>query len=358
MTRDTPTVINAAPPPKSNKTVPDFKDLNKKVQKLLTMLTYKRPGGSQTEDAFVRRFITPTGAKRDEWHNHWLTIPGNPDLLFSSHIDTVHTTDGIQVVYYDADMFASVEHKECLGADDTVGVWLMLEMIAAKIPGTYLFHADEESGGKGSNAIALHRPEWINQHKYAIAFDRKGTDEIIVHQWAGRTASDEFAASLAGILHPLAYKLSDKGSFTDTANYAHLIPECTNLSVGYYRQHQKTETLDMAHAMALRDALCAADWSRLVCSRIAAKPASASSKWSRGASYWSKEAQKWVSKAEKNDNLSKPLLGCDENWPSAPLLKLVMEHPFMVATWLADNGFTPEEIEAHWDALVYEARTH
>jgi hypothetical protein len=53
--------------------------------------------------------------------------------------------------------------------------------------------------------------------------------------------------------------LDTGGTFTDTANYTHLIPECTNISVGYYNAHQATEYLDVSFAAWLLERLCALD---------------------------------------------------------------------------------------------------
>lgn len=235
------------------------------VSELLAMLTYKRPSGGATEAAFIRRFLLPLGVQRDEYGNHWLQI-GKAPILWSCHTDTVHGTEGKQRILY-GDGIASVDNGECLGADCGTGVWLMSEMIRAGVAGTYVFHADEEIGGYGSDYIALETSERLKGIDFAIAFDRKGTNEIITHQMGKRCASDLFATSLAECLRPLAYKASDGGTFTDTANYASFIPECTNISVGYYKQHTKGEHQDVAHALRLRDALCSADWSKLVVAR-------------------------------------------------------------------------------------------
>jgi hypothetical protein len=53
----------------------------------------------------------------------------------------------------------------------------------------------------------------------------------------------------------LGYAPDNTGSFTDTANYVRLIPECTNVSVGYDHEHGPSEVLDVVHLVALRGAL-------------------------------------------------------------------------------------------------------
>lgn len=235
---------------------------------LLQMLTYKRPSGSKAEAAFVARYITPLGAAPDEYGNQWFTIGKDSPILWSSHTDTVHSEGGPQRILYGAGIASTAEDSsDCLGADCTVGVWLMCEMVRAGIPGTYVWHCEEEVGGHGSDYIAKHTPERLDGIQFAIAFDRKGFNEVITHQGCSRCASDVFAESLVNVLHPMAYELSDGGTFTDTANYSGIVPECTNISVGYRGQHTSGETLDVFFAGRLLDRILSADWSRLTCSR-------------------------------------------------------------------------------------------
>ena len=51
--------------------------------------------------------------------------------------------------------------------------------------------------------------------------------------------------------------------FTDTANYTGIIPECTNLSVGYSNEHSVAESQSVAFLLDLRDKLLALDTDKL-----------------------------------------------------------------------------------------------
>jgi Peptidase family M28 len=238
-------------------------------ERLTSMLSYKRPHGSEGERLFVADFLTPYNPEvfiddKGERLAYVLTsgdTVANP-VLWSCHVDTVHAKPGTQFVICDEDSgFLCKEDGEPLGADDGAGVWLMLEMYDAGIPGTYIFHRGEERGGIGSKGMAKHHEQWLRQFKWAIAFDRRSTEDIITHQAAGRTASDEFAQALADALNGadvLQYAPCDRGIFTDTANYASIIPECSNVSVGYDSEHTKDETLDYWHLELLRARVFAA----------------------------------------------------------------------------------------------------
>lgn len=198
--------------------------------------------------------------------------------LFSAHIDTVHHIKKIRPIGNDT---LADEHinsfrldainemiyadGDVLGADDGAGVWLLLEMIDAGVPGTYLFHRGEECGGIGSAGMARYHNDFLSQFDRAIAFDRKATHSIITHQRGGRCCSDTFAEALATHLSCDYYFMGpdDGGVFTDTANYTDDIGECTNVSVGYYDEHTANERLDINYLFTLRDKCLVLDWEAL-----------------------------------------------------------------------------------------------
>jgi hypothetical protein len=250
-------------------TPPNLEDPH--IAELLQMHTYKRPGGSKTELAFCKKYIESLpGWERDIAGNYTVTVGEKPTVLWSSHTDTVHKTDGKQKLVYGAG-FLSLSDKEakpeCLGADCTVGVWIMRQMILRNIPGLYIFHAFEETGGDGSIHIAENRQDLLEGIKYAIAFDRKGISSVISHQFT-RCASDAFSQALADALNtPGVFVPDDTGTFTDTANYVNLIPECTNISVGYWSQHTSAEILDVGFAEHVLNRVCALDVNALPAER-------------------------------------------------------------------------------------------
>lgn len=213
---------------------------------LLEMIATRRPAGSKSERRWIEKWILPLGVEVDNFGNLHKRI-GTEPVLWSSHTDTVHKQGGTQLVAMDRQGEIYLPAKEtisnCLGADDTAGVWLMREMILSGKEGLYIFHRDEEAGGHGSSFIAKETPDVLLGIKWAIALDRKGYDSVITHQF-DRCCSDDFAASLAEALGG-DFSPDAGGIFTDTANYTELVPECTNLSVGYFHAHRRTEFLSM-----------------------------------------------------------------------------------------------------------------
>jgi hypothetical protein len=240
---------------------------------LLNMLTYARPAGSRSEERFRNRWLLNLpGAVLDVYDNIHVEIGTGSRVIWSSHTDTVHREGGrqrIAVSPHNVVSLADGSRSNCLGADDTVGVYLMREMILANVPGYYVFHHGEECGGIGSSALAMNQPRWFARFDMAIALDRQGTGDIVTHQFGGRTASDRFAWSLAAAIEridrlPFA---PTQGVYTDTAEYADLIPECTNISVGYAGQHSREERVLLSFVDRMVGVLCQLDTADLVIER-------------------------------------------------------------------------------------------
>lgn len=243
------------------------------IRELVTMHTTCRPAGSKAVDAFCAKYIDSIpGMTIDKAGNRILQV-GSPTcpVMWSSHTDTVHKHPGTQRVVYGGGLLSLHETSQssCLGADCTVGVWLMINMIRRNVPGLYVFHDSEEVGGLGSSYIAKHTPELLDNIQFAIAFDRRGTTSVITHQ-GSRCASDAFGSALAAQLGK-PFTLDTGGTFTDTANYTHIVPECTNISVGYYNAHTSNEYLDVSFAAHLLERLCRLDVAALPVMRDPAK---------------------------------------------------------------------------------------
>ena len=170
------------------------------IESIMEMLRTRRPHKSKTERAFMREFIEPLGTERDGYGNAWKVIPGDGDnILWSSHVDTVHKTGGKQQIRKQKDVITlgARSKSNCLGGDDTAGVWLMREMILAGKPGVYVFHRAEEIGGLGSDFVLVHEVERLKGIDAAIALDRKGYRDLVTHQFGARGCSESFADSLA-----------------------------------------------------------------------------------------------------------------------------------------------------------------
>ena len=185
--------------------------------------------------------------------------------LFIAHVDTVHREVGANKIRKTATHWYA--DGAPLGADDGAGVAMLMHLIHADVKGYYIFSQGEECGGIGAKHIADKHKDLLKQFDRAIAFDRRGIDSVISHQGMGRCASDVFCQALASALNEhndnLMYSPDDTGVYTDTAEFTDDIPECTNISVGYYNEHGDRENLDIVHFAALAIAVAKLDWEAL-----------------------------------------------------------------------------------------------
>lgn len=243
------------------------------MQVLHKALTMRRSGGSKTEAKFVAwlcnrlplTMIDEAGNIHVDTRTH-----SHHKTMFTSHTDTVHREGGTNEVRIERGAAKTIwraSEGACLGADDGAGIALMLHMIDRGVPGYYVFFRGEESGGIGSTWLADNMPKLCATFERCVSFDRAGYSDVITHQAGGRCCSDEFATALAYALTTedmsLAYVPDSTGVFTDSANLTELIPECTNLSVGYAQQHGDGEYQDVTFLTLLASQLVLIDWDSL-----------------------------------------------------------------------------------------------
>lgn len=249
---------------------------------LQAFLQRKRPHGGAGELyalGMVKKFILDAGAlySQDSIGNIECNVGNQHGLVFTAHVDTVHRDEGtLSLFITEPDNMVVADGMDgkaaVLGADDASGLYILLSMIAAKKPGKYLFFVGEEVGGIGSSAYVRARPAFSAD--MVVSFDRRGTDSIITHQGGYETCSDVYARALAQALNmaepTFGYKTDSTGLYTDSREFAELVPECTNVSVGYYNEHTVYECQDLGHLLALKDAAIAIDWAALPIARTPA----------------------------------------------------------------------------------------
>lgn len=329
-----------------------------------------RPAYTEAEEAFVQKYImapslVERGMYQDGYGNCLLKID-NPDgtpsrTLWSCHTDSVHRAGGYQTVHFNPldDKFSTTDGS-CLGGDDNSGTYVMLELIRRNVPGLYIFHRAEEVGGRGSAWIASNSEDMLKQYDRAIAFDRKDIHSIITHQASRRCCSEAFSDDLAAKLG-MNHRSDPTGSFTDTANYDHIIPECTNMSVGYFSAHTARETQLLGYLVELMEAFARIDVEGLVTDRNPNAPVEYNmggyygygglvkpSKEARTAMGWSKQDDlKWKKKAKERKKTTTTKRKDDFISPSEELtrddLKAILKDDDFGPKANKDNKYQPEE---------------
>lgn len=192
----------------------------------------------------------PAGASKvqDNYGNVFVLVGDTEqsDVAFTSHLDTVARANSkppkVKATNGGVLYVGNPHEADCLGADCGAGVYLMLEMLEHSVPGRYCFFRDEEVGCQGSGASAQGQTGFWTGVKAMISFDRRGDGVIISQRWSP-CCSKEFAHELAKRIGRTEAALQ-AGIYTDSAEFMHLVPECTNIGVGYMHEHTPDEILD------------------------------------------------------------------------------------------------------------------
>jgi hypothetical protein len=232
----------------------------KKTFLSLTSRTY--PNGTEKN---VFHLLNPD-LNEDEFGNLFIRI-GETTTLFTCHLDTATTADTTVTHVFEGNIIKT-DGKSILGADDKAGVTIMLYMIENKIPGLYYFFLGEEVGCQGSRKVAnKFKNDNYDGIKKVVAFDRKDNNSVITFKGYQRGCSDTFAISLCKELNDadstFSYKTDDSGGSTDSFQFMDIIPECTNISVGYNYEHTYAEKQDIVHLDKLAKACLKVKWEKL-----------------------------------------------------------------------------------------------
>jgi len=250
-------------------------------RKFLQLTKYTYPYGTE---AYLENML-PEGYKQDKYGNYYLSVGDNYSTMFACHLDTANKEFGpVRHTFHDkpCDLSAGYVLKAngryimsdgttILGADDKAGVVVALFMIEKKVPGLYYFFIGEEVGCVGSSDLAsdmekeIYHIDELKNIKKVVSFDRRGTTSVITDQFYGNCCSDEFALSLCKELNKsgLNMRPDDTGVLTDSAQFMTFIPECTNISVGYYNEHTHKEAQDIEYLYQLCNAVVKVDWESL-----------------------------------------------------------------------------------------------
>jgi hypothetical protein len=231
----------------------------------LTSRTY--PHGTEN---ILFPYLQELGLEFDQFGNMYKMI-GESDVMFTSHLDTATSQECVVNHVIEGDIIKT-DGNSILGADDKAGVVIMLNMIENNIPGLYYFFLGEEVGCIGSKALSSYLKNEENRVgiydlKKVISFDRRSTSSVITYQGGMRCCSETFAKSLSEELNKyestFKYSPDPTGVYTDSAQFVNIYPECTNVSVGYYKEHTKEENQDIDHLIKLSKAVLSVDWNSL-----------------------------------------------------------------------------------------------
>ena len=250
---------------------------NTLINNLNYILSIKRPHSSESVKKVTEWIFNQIPKKLknksffDDFGNLHIDNRQNKKInktLFIGHVDTVHKIGGVNKIKKTTTNWLA--NGDPLGADDGAGCTLLIHLIKNNIKGYYIFSQGEECGGLGAKFIVKNYSFLLSEFDCAIAFDRKGVDSVISYQGV-RCASDRFCENLSSVLNStnsdFMYSKDDSGIYTDTAEFVHIIPECTNISVGYDHEHSDKENLNIVHFKNLAAGILLINWDNLTIER-------------------------------------------------------------------------------------------
>lgn len=252
-------------------TVEEFKfDPSNVKSTFISLVTETYPHGHEEG---VLKYL-PEDLQRDEFGNYFKII-GKSTTMFTCHLDTADRQKSKVSLYSTKkgpDDFIVTGGATILGADDKAGVTVLLHMMHHNIPGVYYFFIGEERGGIGSHnlANAYSNYEHLKGLKRCVSFDRRNYYSVITEQLNRRCCSDEFGEALCKELNKtegMKMKIDDTGIYTDSASFVDEIPECTNISVGYFNEHTVSESQNITFLEILCKAVLNVNWESIPITR-------------------------------------------------------------------------------------------
>ena len=174
------------------------------------------------------------------YNNYYIYAPGDIPVAICAHMDTVFNQPPTNI-YYDKDKNV-IWSPEGLGADDRAGIWAILSILKSKYRPSIIFLMDEEIGGVGASKFVKDFDKPASELKYIIELDRQGKNDCVFYNCDNR----EFC----NYIESFGFEF-DLGSFTDISIICPVWKIAgVNLSVGYFREHSTSETLNVSYLLS------------------------------------------------------------------------------------------------------------
>jgi putative aminopeptidase FrvX len=212
------------------------------------------------------KHLLPRRVNEDGVGNYYYRVGKGSRTMFTAHMDDASWSGTKKINHRIQGNTIGTDGNSILGADDKAGVTILLYLIYKKVPGTYYFFAGEESGMRGAKDILRLKKDWfIENFDRCVSFDRRGYGSIISRQIGKKCCSNEFVDALKKQYDSLGipHRNDPGGIYTDSASFIGIIPECTNISVGYFHEHSSMETQDIDYLEKLGKASAKVKWEEL-----------------------------------------------------------------------------------------------
>ena len=164
---------------------------------------------------------------------YYILCKGNISAMLVAHLDTVFKTPPTNI-YYDSEQRV-MWSPQGLGADDRAGVFSIIKIIQEGYRPCLCLTTDEELGGVGASILIKKYPKSPFRLKYIIELDRQGSLDCVFYT-CNNPKFQKFVESYGFI--------TSWGSYSDISTICPAWEIAgVNLSVGYFNEHEKIETL-------------------------------------------------------------------------------------------------------------------
>lgn len=161
---------------------------------------------------------------------------GDLPICLCAHMDTVFPKPP-ETFYYDSSA-GVLWSPQGLGADDRAGLFVIIQLLEKGYKPSIILTDMEERGGIGAEALTRRFPECpFEDCRAIIQLDRQGKNDAVYYD----CDNEDFEK----LITSYGFK-TDWGTFTDISIIApKWMIAAVNLSVGYYDEHTRAETLRM-----------------------------------------------------------------------------------------------------------------
>lgn len=160
---------------------------------------------------------------------------GDIPIALVAHLDTVFSVPPTDI-YYDRNKNV-MWSPQGLGADDRAGVFAIAQIVKKGYKPTVILTTDEEIGGVGAAKMVSAFPNSPTDLKYIIELDRQGSNDCVFYS-CDNPDFEEYVENFNFV--------TNFGSFSDISIICPAWKIAgVNLSIGYYNEHSKIETLNI-----------------------------------------------------------------------------------------------------------------
>ena len=169
----------------------------------------------------------------------YLYAAGTDPVCLVAHVDTVFNSPPTDI-FYDTNKNV-MWSPQGLGADDRVGIFIILKIIESGYKPSIIFTTGEEMGGIGATKFANTFEKPVIKTKFLVEFDRHGDKDCVFYHCGNKD------------FHDYIEKYGFEKAYGTFSDISVICPKWdiagVNLSVGYEDEHSYTEYLKIGIMM-------------------------------------------------------------------------------------------------------------